>query len=520
MNADGLGSNLQNGTTLGAFHDGDATCDAGGVASRDVWYALVPDFPYTVFLEVKSTAFDPVVAIYDIFCGPEIACNDNCSAASGNVAGLTFQVDPGIPIYWIRVSDQGMGTGGPFTIRAIQASHAPPPNNDCDAATVIPSGASTYTPVPYSTAGAIAPCAEPNESCDNGNNVSNSVWYSFSPDTDGIADLNTIGSDYDTVLAVFTGTCVNASQIACDDDGGGVAGPSVITGLSLSSGTTYLIKASEWSTGGAGSQLDFNLTFVPESVPEQIQVSPVIVSTLAHQHLSIVGNTVTRDAVTFPCSLGACDGPGFSASIGQGDFINMRFAAPPGQKFQVTLQPGGTQFFFYNARWSNGLGDTGSNFISVPATFENLVGTPPTGTFNQHGVFNAGNALKCIGDYTVTGSFSFTAINLQFEVTHPVPELLRTYGVVNSSSAPSFGSSRTVPGTAADAVLMQIVPVCNGNVDGNGVVNVGDLLAVIGAWGPCADPNVCPADIAPPGGNDVVNVQDLLAVIGAWGACP
>src|SRR5688572_24088028 len=67
MNADGLGSNLQNGTTLGAFHDGDATCDAGGVASRDVWYALVPDFPYTVFLEVKSTAFDPVVAIYDIF---------------------------------------------------------------------------------------------------------------------------------------------------------------------------------------------------------------------------------------------------------------------------------------------------------------------------------------------------------------------------------------------------------------------------------------------------------------------
>jgi uncharacterized membrane protein len=54
----------------------------------------------------------------------------------------------------------------------------------------------------------------------------------------------------------------------------------------------------------------------------------------------------------------------------------------------------------------------------------------------------------------------------------------------------------------------------------DGVVNVADLLAVIGQWGACGDPNACVADIAPPGGNDVVNVQDLLAVIGAWGACP
>jgi hypothetical protein len=59
----------------------------------------------------------------------------------------------------------------------------------------------------------------------------------------------------------------------------------------------------------------------------------------------------------------------------------------------------------------------------------------------------------------------------------------------------------------------------------DGVVNVGDLLAVIAAWGPCANPTPgnCPADIVPigpPQGNGVVNVEDLLAVIGSWGACP
>jgi hypothetical protein len=61
---------------------------------------------------------------------------------------------------------------------------------------------------------------------------------------------------------------------------------------------------------------------------------------------------------------------------------------------------------------------------------------------------------------------------------------------------------------------------CPADITGNGVVNIDDLLAVINAWGACANPNDCPADIAPPGGNDVVNIDDLLTVINAWGNCP
>ena len=49
------------------------------------------------------------------------------------------------------------------------------------------------------------------------------------------------------------------------------------------------------------------------------------------------------------------------------------------------------------------------------------------------------------------------------------------------------------------------------DVNGDGVVNVDDLLIVIAAWGPC---DGCPADID---GDLVVGVNDLLAVIAAWG---
>jgi hypothetical protein len=50
------------------------------------------------------------------------------------------------------------------------------------------------------------------------------------------------------------------------------------------------------------------------------------------------------------------------------------------------------------------------------------------------------------------------------------------------------------------------------DVDGSGVVNVGDLLQVILAWGACGGP-VCLADI---NGDGIVSVTDLLLVIFNW----
>jgi Ca2+-binding EF-hand superfamily protein len=53
-----------------------------------------------------------------------------------------------------------------------------------------------------------------------------------------------------------------------------------------------------------------------------------------------------------------------------------------------------------------------------------------------------------------------------------------------------------------------------GDIDGDGVVNVNDLLLVINAWGPCPPPNLCPADVT---GDGMINVNDLLVVINNWG---
>lgn len=63
-------------------------------------------------------------------------------------------------------------------------------------------------------------------------------------------------------------------------------------------------------------------------------------------------------------------------------------------------------------------------------------------------------------------------------------------------------------------VCDDVMPACPGDLDANGQVDVLDLLALLGAWGPCAG---CPADLNLDG---TVDVQDLLILLGAWGACP
>lgn len=78
--------------------------------------------------------------------------------------------------------------------------------------------------------------------------------------------------------------------------------------------------------------------------------------------------------------------------------------------------------------------------------------------------------------------------------------------------------ARPVTGVDVATAKLGATPV-PGDITGDGVVNVSDLLAVINNWGPCpAPPQSCPADVAPaPDGDGVVNVSDLLYVINHWG---
>jgi hypothetical protein len=107
-----------------------------------------------------------------------------------------------------------------------------------------------------------------------------------------------------------------------------------------------------------------------------------------------------------------------------------------------------------------------------------------------------------------------------------------TYGTVTAnlttsgSLLDSFDAHPTDPLSAAffASFLGAAIPVapppppaCPGDVNTDGVVDFGDLLAVMEAWGPCPPGGACGPDLD---GDGLVGILDLLEVLGYWGACP
>ena len=74
-----------------------------------------------------------------------------------------------------------------------------------------------------------------------------------------------------------------------------------------------------------------------------------------------------------------------------------------------------------------------------------------------------------------------------------------------------------IPGGSNQDLYPYINPngwfVIPGDINGDGVVNIEDFLALIAAWGPCGDCNDCPADFD---GDCMVGVTDFLILLENW----
>ena len=78
---------------------------------------------------------------------------------------------------------------------------------------------------------------------------------------------------------------------------------------------------------------------------------------------------------------------------------------------------------------------------------------------------------------------------------------------------PDAPSAMSAPGGDGATAAAGAGGGCPGDVNGDGLVDVTDLLKVLGQWGRC---NQCVADLD---GNGQVDTLDLLEVLGSWGPC-
>lgn len=100
-------------------------------------------------------------------------------------------------------------------------------------------------------------------SCTDPSVVGHTVWYGLTVSAGTEVTADTAGSDYDTVLTVYTGASLGSlSEVACDDDGAGSAGGTSLVEFTASSSTTYWIQASGYGEFNSGD-LHLNVEVTP-----------------------------------------------------------------------------------------------------------------------------------------------------------------------------------------------------------------------------------------------------------------
>lgn len=94
--------------------------------------------------------------------------------------------------------------------------------------------------------------ADPTPTC-GGGVKSKSAWYRFTPRGTGTATIGTLGSGYDTILSVYTGTTGSFVAVGCNDDAS--ATPQSQLAIPVSANTTYSIMVSAKNNDGGSLSL-------------------------------------------------------------------------------------------------------------------------------------------------------------------------------------------------------------------------------------------------------------------------
>ena len=159
---------------------------------------------------------------------------------------------------------------------AMPAANAAPPENDAQRR------ATTIEQIPFSTRQNTqeATASGPRFCANN-----SSVFYELTPSEDMTLDADTFGSDYDTVLTVFTGTRGAFEQVTCSDDAIGLLSA---VRFEARAGTTYYFMISGCCGFGRddlGGHLGFGMTEIPT---EDLEVTLMIDRTASLRPGSIV----------------------------------------------------------------------------------------------------------------------------------------------------------------------------------------------------------------------------------------
>jgi hypothetical protein len=174
------------------------------------------------------------------------------NGSTWSLSTSTTGLNTGTYIYLAVATDAARATSA-ATSASLKVT-APAPANDNFANATVLTG--TSISVTGTNIGATKQPGEPNLA---GNRGGASVWYSWTAPGSGTVSLNTHGSNFDTLLGVYTGTSVSSLTLVAgnDDDRANRTLTSAVT-FTAAAGTTYHFAIDGYN--GATGSIVLNLT--------------------------------------------------------------------------------------------------------------------------------------------------------------------------------------------------------------------------------------------------------------------
>ncbi len=107
-------------------------------------------------------------------------------------------------------------------------------------------------------------------------NVANSVWWNWAPTNSGAVLVDTAGSSFDTIVAVYTGNILtNLTLIAATNDVGAI--PQGFVGFTATAGTTYRIAVASASTNAVGQiRLRVQFNGVADTTAPNVAITNIV----------------------------------------------------------------------------------------------------------------------------------------------------------------------------------------------------------------------------------------------------
>ncbi len=400
------GSNLQRlGSNVGATRETGEPNHAGEVGGSSVWWAWTAPAAGAVLIDTFGSTFDTLLAIYTgTSVGNLTLVGANDDANGGMQSQVVFNAVAGVA-YRIAVDGRGGGSGN-IVLNLALVGGAPANDAFANAASI----AGTNNQAAGLSHGAGKEPGEPNHA---GRPGGASVWWRWTAPAGGATAIDTFGSNFDTLLAVYTGTSVGTLTVvaANDDSGDGVQSR---VSFVAAAGVTYHIAVD--GVGGATGGIALSLVLAGGAPANDALANAIALAGSAI--LASGSNDGATREVGEPSHAG---NPG-------GASVWWRWTAPASGS--VTVDTTGSSFDTLLAVY------TGASMgaLALVAANDDAVGFQSLVTF----VATAGVAYRIAVD-GYNGATGNIALNLEMGGTGPVNDLFANATPIVGSSAQLLG---------------------------------------------------------------------------------